>query len=407
MIFSPHSRRPLLWFPCALGLLIGCDPSALQGLRPKTGEQKKPAKKAAAPDPDFSCKQFFWARSYSLVSHLRTGPASSFARLTNPQKEALARLIRRSEIRHKLSVADGRILITMPRTLSPPRTRPLELLLAEDLGRLVIFDPQRKLRFALPLDRLPDVLDGVMRSRRGDFRLDLAVAAGTEARALPVPSGIKASTFAARVSLNYFSDRKTHKPQRIEQQLEVALPDSPARLPFYSPTLLVALPLLQAPSGLPALESLTFALGRPPLSWALTTKNHSRASHAASTIITRVFDQGHVRVPRCEFAEDRKDYRDARTLLRPQGKGLQRFLPTELARLREARAGGAMAVHNRSRFVAHVHVDGALLGWVAPGSAMDFNGLPAGFYRVQARSPLGIRTWGPVDMYVPGPLTLD
>ena len=62
---------------------------------------------------------------------------------------------------------------------------------------------------------------------------------------------------------------------------------------------------------------------------------------------------------------------------------------------------------NTSTSLAYIHVDGALLGWVAPGGGkMSFKGLPEGFCRVYARSPLGIRTWGPLDMYVPGPLTL-
>ena len=387
--------------------LLACDPSALPGLNPAAREQQKPVQKAPAADPDFSCKQFFWARSYSLVSRLATGPASSFARLTDPQQEALARLIRRSEIRHNLKVADGRILITMPRTLAPPRTRPLELLLAEDLDRLVVFSPQRKLRFSLPLQRLPDVLDGVARSRRADFNVTLDLTAGDGVKELPVPQGLKATTFSARLALNYFPDRKTHKPDPVEQVLSVALQDSPRRLPSYPPTLLLALPLLQSPAGRQTLVSLAFAMGRPPLSWAITTTNQARASHAPATIITRIFDQGYIRVPRCELAETRKDFRDARTLLRPQGSGLQRFQARDLAGLRSSKPAGALVLHNKSPSVARVHVDGALLGWVAPnGGKMSFKGLPAGFYRVYARSPLGIRTWGPLDMYVPGPLTL-
>ena len=386
---------------------FACDPSALPGLIPPAKQQQKPAQKAPAPDPDFSCKQFFWARGYSLVSRLAAGPTGSFARLTKPQEEVLERLIRRSEIRHNIRIADGRILMTMPRTLAPPRTRPLELLLAEDLDRLVIFSPQRKLRFTLPLQRLPDVLDGVAESRRKEINVTLDVASGGGVKELPVPSGIKAATFSARLTLNYFPNRKIHKPDPVEQVLSVSLQDGPRRLPSYPPTLLLALPLLQSPEGQPALVSLAFAMGRPPLSWAITTTNQARASDAPATVITRVFDQGHIRVPRCELAETRKDYRDARTLLRPQGSGRQRFEPKDLVGLRSSKPAGTLDVHNKSLSVAYVHVDGALLGWVAPnGGKMSFKGLPAGFYRVYARSPLGIRTWGPLEIYVPGPLTL-
>jgi len=381
----------------------------LQGLGP-AAKQKQAAKQEpkVKADPEFTCKQFFWARSYSLVSRLAPDPRIfGFARLSKSQQEALARLIRRSETHHKLKVADGRALITMPRTLAPLRTRPQELLLAEDLGRLVIFSPQRKLRFSLPLRRLPDVLDGVARSRRNDFKVTLGGPPAVGAKGLPVPRGIKVTTFSASLSFNYYPDRKTHKPQPVEQHLSVALRDAPTRLPFYAPPLLLALPLLQSPAGLPALESLAFAMGRPPLSWAVTTINQARAGAVGPTVVTRVYDQGHIRVPRCELGETRKDYRDARTLLRPQGLGLQRFRPRELAGLRASKASGSLDVRNHSTSVAYIHVDGVLLGWVAPdGGKMSFKGLPAGFYRIYARSPLGIRTWGPFDMYVPGPLTL-
>ena len=232
-----------------------------------------------------------------------------------------------------------------------------------------------------------------------------ASAAGPVAK-LPVPAGLTANTLTARLSLSYFPDRKAHKPVPMVQTISVALPDDASRLPWYPPTLLLALPLLQG-AGLPALESLAFAMGRPPLSWAVTTANQARPRQAQPTVVTRVFDQGYVRVPRCDLAQHRKDYRDARTLLRPQGQGLQRLRSTELGGLRGTRAGGPLRVTNRSSSTAMIHVDGALLGWVAPGGKMSFSGLPAGYYRVYARSPLGIRAWGPRDIYVPGPLSLD
>ncbi len=390
----------------ALTLLAGCDPDALRGFKPPSRDQRAKPKKTPT-DPDFTCKEFFWARSYSLVSRLALEPSASFARLTQSQRKALDRLVRRSEVRHTLKVADGRVLVTMPRTLSPPRTRPLELLLAEDLDRLVLFSPQRKLRFALPLSRLPDVLDGAARSRREAVKLTLDASPASPVARLPVPAGLARSTFSARLSLNYFPHRKAHRPVPMVQTISVALPDQARRLPWYPPTLLLALPLLQSPAGLPALESLAFAMGRPPLSWSITTANQARPRDARPTVITRVFDQGHVRVPRCELAEHRKDYRDARTLLHPQGQGLQRFRATELAGLRAGRAAGPLRVTNRSSSTAYLHVDGALLGWVAPGGEMSFTGLPAGYYRVYARSPLGVRAWGPRDVYVPGLMTLE
>ena len=392
---------------CSL-FFLACDSSALQVLKPPAKAQgRSKAQKEPAPDPDFSCKQFFWARSYSLVSRLAGGPTSSFARLTAPQKKALARLIQRSEIRHKLKVADGRILVTMPRPLAPPRTRPLELLLAEDLDRLVVFSPQRKLRFSLPLHRLPDVLDGVARTRRTEFAVTRDGASDAGGLEMPGPSGIKTTVFSARLSFNHFPDRKSHKPEPVEQNIHFALMDGPTRLPRYPSTLLLALPLLVNRHGLPALESLAFAMGRHPISWAITTTNQARASQVPATVITRVFFHGHVRVPRCELAETRKGYRDSRTLLRRPGSGLQQLRTKDLAGLRNTKARSSLDVVNTSTSLAYIHVDGALLGWVAPGGGkMSFKGLPEGFYRVYARSPLGIRTWGPLDMYVPGPLTL-
>lgn len=395
----------LLTLGCLL-LLGGCDPEALRGLSPPARDQRAKPKQAPT-DPDFTCKAFFWARSYSLVSRLAPGRWASYARLSRSQQKALDRLIRRSEVRHTLKVADGRVLVTMPRTLSPPRTRPLELLLAEDLDRLVLFSPQRKLRFALPLSRLPDVLDGTARSRRAGFELILDAPSAGAAVKLPVPAGLATSTLTARVSLSYFPDRKAHRPVPMVQTISVALPDDASRLPWYPPTLLLALPLLQSPAGLPALESLAFAMGRPPLSWSITTADQSRPREAQPTVVTQVFDQGYVRVPRCELAQHRKDYRDARTLLHPPAQGLQRFKATDLAGLRGTRAAGPLQVTNHSASTAYVYVDGALLGWVAPGAKTSFTSLPAGYYRLYARSPLGVRAWGPRDVHVPGPLTLE
>jgi hypothetical protein len=63
-------------------------------------------------------------------------------------------------------------------------------------------------------------------------------------------------------------------------------------------------------------------------------------------------------------------------------------------------------VRNRSGHAAWVYADGVLLGWVAAGKRLALPGLPEGFYRIYARSPSAVRSWGPHDVYVPGPLTL-
>lgn len=388
------------WSVLLCVLLAACQP-------PATTAKPEPKKKAPASDPEFSCKRSFWARSYVLESRLDPGPAAGFAQLTDSQKQVLDRLLRRSVLRHSLQVADGRMLVTMPRLLSPPRTRPHQLLIAEDLDRLVLFDPQKKLRYSLPRRRLPDVLDGWYRSRRTSFKLELGDEAAPSAVSPGPPEGLRTAAVRARLSLEFFPDHKTHRKHLLEQYLVALVADEPRGLPLALPVLTMALPLLQHPQGDGVLESLSQALGRPPLAWSITTVSEASSTPSPPAVVTTVVDQGHVRIPRCALSTVRKDFRDARTLPRPQRRGLQLVSAADLAGLRATKAGGALVVQNRSQSLAHLYVDGLLLGWVtAGGGRMSFTGLPAGYYRIYARSPLGIRSWGPRDIYVPGPITL-
>ena len=78
----------------------------------------------------------------------------------------------------------------------------------------------------------------------------------------------------------------------------------------------------------------------------------------------------------------------------------------ELAKLRGGKRGGPLRVANHSGHAAYVVVDGLVIGWVSAGSEHAFGGLAAGFYRVYAVTPTAVRSWGPLDTYVPGPVTL-
>lgn len=67
---------------------------------------------------------------------------------------------------------------------------------------------------------------------------------------------------------------------------------------------------------------------------------------------------------------------------------------------------GRLQARNLTRRRLFVLIDGFRIGSVAPGQTFVFRHMPPGYYRLAARSPLGIRSWGPRDLYLPGTWTL-
>lgn len=92
-------------------------------------------------------------------------------------------------------------------------------------------------------------------------------------------------------------------------------------------------------------------------------------------------------------------HKDGRVLFPGQAKGLR------ARRVGEPRKG-ALTVHNPQDRALFVYADGVLLGCVGPRARTRFSTLPPGYYRIVALSLLGTTGAGPVDLYVPGKITL-
>jgi len=335
-----------------------------------------------------------------LSGRLDNGGVGSFVRLTPLQQGALTRLTERSRLSLRVDARGGRVLIALP---PEHPAGPLELLLAEDQDRLFVFVPKPRLRLSLPMARLPDILDGVTPSARTDFAMELE---GAPEPARRRREHHKIRDQHASITLSYFPDPQRADSWSIQHRLTLAFLDRPR--PFYTvfqqPLLHVALPLLQTSRGRLALESLAFATGTPT-GWSLTLINEGHPGGTPPTLHVTAHDRGWNPVPARAISIERQGFRPGRTMPRSV-PGMQLTAGTALADLRSGKSEGPLAVHNRSGCSAYLYADGVLLGWVGPGSQFSFAGLPAGYWRIYAVSPTGLRYWGPHDLYVPGPLTL-
>jgi hypothetical protein len=372
------------------------------GARRAEEDAAPPARPALSEDPDFSCKHLVFARRYSLESGIAPGPLKSFSRLTPAQRESLDGLIRGSRMRTEVLLLDGRMLLTLP---SGHPAGGLELLLAEDLGRLVAFDLRNKRRHVLPLSRFPDVLEGAPTSARDSYRLALDEAPRPPRDPQP-PPGIRTRPFSAAISLRHLPQARSGRAEPLRVEFRALLADQPGHWPAFEPLLQVAFPQLQTARGRPLLEHLAHRMARPLLFWTRSVINKRYPAPARTTTWTRVRDQGHQRIPLCRLSVVRRGYSDAPGDPQPAAAGRQLIPAVDLASLRPARPAGSLRVRNNGLSSALVYLDGALLGWVAPGRVMAFEGIPAGFFNVHARTPTGLRAWGPLELYVPGPLTL-
>lgn len=295
---------------------------------------------------------------------------------------------------------EGRVLLR----LSPHH--PLagaELLLAEDLDRLFVFDPRTRLRFVLPLDRLHSVLDGYAGGQCVDFEGQTPRPEGT------VRAGHqKAVRVTATLSHRYLPEAGRPGAWTLRHRISIDGLDGPRPpfSPFPQPLLHVALPTFQTPEGRLALQTLGFHSGEPA-AWSTTVIREGGSERISPTFRATVERGGRVRLPVQRMLAERAGFRDAKTLLpAPSARGLQRVKAASLAGLRSSKGTGSVTVRNRSRYSALVFLDAVLLGWVAPRGELTFEGVPVGYYRLYAVSPTGTRQWGPSDSYVPGPWTL-
>ena len=65
-----------------------------------------------------------------------------------------------------------------------------------------------------------------------------------------------------------------------------------------------------------------------------------------------------------------------------------------------------LLVSNKSHRSAVIFADGIPLGILSASTTMSFEGLACGYHRLTATSPIGTKSWGPLDTYVAGAWTL-
>lgn len=350
---------------------------------------------------DYPCNTFGLAHAYHLRERL-TGEAAlgSFARPVG--KSPLEQLRVSSAISSEVMVVDNRMLWS----LSPKHPMgPLKLVVVDEAdGRLVVLDARAHKKFNLPLHRLPDLLEGSAKSVRTHHTLDIRPGGN----AAPPGSGTVAlETWNARVGLRHSAapGGRRISDLRMDVRLQVAV--GPRRLPHRDPLLALALPALLDADGLKLLETLSFTVGRPLNGWSVAVQNtRGEARGEAPTVTTELMKHGWVRIPLCRLSTVRPAYTDASGEPVMEAAGKQLVKPAELAGLRGQAPAGPLTVENRGPAAAMIYLDGVLLGWVAPYKQHSFRGVPAGFYRVYARTPLGSNAWGPYDMYIPGPVVL-
>lgn len=409
-------RRPratTLLAAAVLALLPACRglPESLAASGKDAGHKPKLAAPKRAPSEHVHARH--WVVSYRLSP---TKAIGSFARLSVRERQVLSHVIDRSWARWLIYAHDGRLLIR------PPLRHPLgdvELLLADDTDSVTVFQPRRRLRHTMRRDRLPDLFDGVRASKRKDFKATLEPVAALAADSDGIDRRVKLRAYRSELTMRYLPRSGRSRAWPLRLRLRLAVSDDPRPWPFQQPLLHFGLPLLQDRRGLLALEGLAWRTGGQPVSWSLSVQNEGKPGGANPTLVARVEDRGHVRLRLDTFNEQRAGYRASRARPGVRRPGVQLIPASRLAPLRHVLTDAkpqnqakqltpmqGLKLDNRSDHTAYIYIDGAQVGWVAPRETFTIKGLPAGYFRVFCASPSLVRSWGPHDIYLPGPLTL-
>ncbi len=381
---------------------LACCLAGITSCQMPTVQDPDPTPPATEQDPAYEGPGQIFARHVMLSTTLQRGNATRFARLMPRQQQLLRSLTSRPDWQLTIIEAAGRMLITFPQ--SHPYAG-LELLLAQDQDQLVLFAPARKLRHVMPLSRLPDLLDGVSPSHRGDFELNQKSVPISPQDRLRL-GATKHAALEAQLSLRYFPsvDKPTNWP--IRMALRVESPERIAPPALIHPLLPLALPLLQSWRGQGVLETITLACGAPS-GWSLSVTNENKSSRIPLTFVTKVMELGYIRIPLARLSMLRPRFQTApQTTILSAEPGHQNDYAQNLPALRDSKKRGSLTVHNPTKTLVYIYADGVLLGWVRPGGKMSFENIPEGFFRIFAISPTGLRSWGPLDSYIPGPVTL-
>jgi hypothetical protein len=353
-----------------------------------------------------------WARRWLLRERLDRTGIDSFARLTRPQRQQLDQLSQRPDQRLELLQLGSRLVVTLP---DGHPAGPGELLLSDDRNEALLFVGSPRRRHVWPLERLSDLLDQSTPSTRESLELSTTPITEGSAEAEPgthkppvaerVPGNTRRHLRErGHIAISYLPEPRRTRGWSLRLELDVLRADEPqGGDPQPVLPLDFGLPLL-AGGGDSALEAL-LGSGGPVQSWQLSVTNESKPARPVQLQVS-LEPRGWQHVPLGRFCAERSGYRDSPSRRTTDGPGLAVAAEAELAGLRSTKPAGPLEVYNRSGHAAWVYADGVLLGWVAPGRHLALRGLPEGFYRIYARSPSAVRSWGPFDVYVPGPLTL-
>jgi hypothetical protein len=364
-------------------------------------EAVAPSDPAPAEDPEYRSQDEVFARHLEWHERLLWDAPLAFARLEARQRAILGQL-------REDSIIHSRIYVLGPRALViPPARHPagsLELLIALDRAELVVFTRDHWAH-RLPLARLPDVIDRSSRSERGAFTVDNP-GEHTQSVLRPWPGGapLQVSRHPQRLSYKY---RSAQEPGAwsIRTDVEVLTRSAPERSPTDALIYALVLPQLQTRQGRLVAESLAQMIGTP-LAWTRNVTNESFTGAPRARIRARLSERGWVEMPTRRFSILRDGFRSAGRLGPPPQSGEQLVAPEKLRSLRKGKDAHRLTVDNHSSTAALVFVDGALVGWVAPRKKFAIAGLRAGYYRIHAVAPSGIRAWGPFDSYIPGTVRL-
>lgn len=342
------------------------------------------------------------AQQLILKNHLDRESIGTFTKLSRPDRRYLEQLGKKLDTEIVVQQIDKRLLLRLPATHPAGM---MDILLLDDEEELVLYLPDKQLRYNLPREQLPDILDGTTPSVSTAFELSTEVAQPLTAFEVNRYRMRKIRATTAQISFRYFPDptRTNNWPIRLAWRYLSSEDSSP---PQNLSLLHLAFPWLQNEEGFGVLESLALSLG-PPLGWSVAITNETKPSGVTPKIYTTISEQKHIIAPADNFSPMRPNYRPGRSTHIRLRAGMQLIPEPKLMILRTGPAvSGPLHIRNQSSSAAFIYVDGICVGWVGPHKQMKFKGLPEGFYRIYAASPTALRSWGPFDTYIPGPITL-
>jgi|GEM_PF-6972690 hypothetical protein len=327
-------------------------------------------------------------RHWQLRHRLGLNDIRSFAKLSLRQQESLTKLTKAWHAPVNIYSAGQRALVELA---ADHPAGPIKILLTDDHNDITIFTADGR-RFSEPRHRLADLLDCTQSALFHDTQQRIVAVKGRRSTS---------PGLGFELEFRYRPNRKRPSEWRMQLNAEFhPVPHAPVG-PIDNSVLHTALPFLPQHQ----LTTLGNTLGAPKY-WSSQIVNRSLPSKLAANWLSRVEDMRWLPLPARRFARTRPGYRATNARFRCSARGKQLIAASQLFWLRRGTVGGTLQMKNRSKFAAYVYVDGIRIGFIGSRSDFTFTGLPDGYYRIYATTPSGLKSWGPRDTYIPGPLTL-